>query len=134
MIKEIIRSGILVACALSCTSQHANEQLKKMDAKEKTIGHDTLALVISPAYNSDIAYGSMFSCKVMGVNKGRLEQDSIPLLAIKQEYMDYLMAHAVPGTCVVTFVKKQEQVKENRLSIDGFIDKNKVAWEIVKIR
>ncbi|MDH4474087.1 MAG: hypothetical protein QE487_15875 [Fluviicola sp.] len=131
--KNVLLSVAVVVAISSCTSQNLPDEITPLNTKKHSMQNDTLKLVISPTYASDVAYGSIFTCKIVEKNGAEMEDDSIKLVLIKSDYIDYLLAHASPKTCEISFIKKEENVTDNRLFMNGFITESKVAWEVSSI-
>lgn len=131
MTKEIIMfSVMLVAGTSACTSRNAYKK-DEMISKDIAAQNDTIKLTINATRELEIGYGTIFNCHVKKSNEGSLNGSDITLVLIKADYMQYLMEHSL--ACEITFVKIRENVEEKYLPINGFVDENKTAWEIVRM-
>jgi len=105
-------------------------KIRKVRTKQEMI-----TLNITAEEGLQVGYGTLFNCKVQYSRAGDFVQDSILLMLMKSEYIEYVKNHVnPPATFKINCKKIKENVNEKYLPINGFVDNDKNAWEIISIK
>lgn len=119
VIKSILPYIILVIVLIACTNN-----------KQKPNKMDFIQLRLSIAPKGAIAYGYVFSCKVIEVLEGELSDSIITLVVLHNntEVYNSLTQSLPPKTIDLSFEINSRNESISLLPLTGFVDKNKTSW------
>lgn len=130
MLSLILKTCISVFLIYGCTTTsdtEYNESNMNMENKLRIKGTLTK--------KGAVGYGNTYMMKIDSVIQGSLEQNTISIVVLAGDEMEYYFeSHLSPNSVEISFIKHEEKVEYSMMPLTGFVDKNRTSWKIQQIK
>jgi len=99
---------------------------------KKQIEKSDIVLNINVISSMLVGYGDVFTCNVVTIKKGIMQDKQIRIVVLPKDKEQYDLSGAKKqGLFEIGFVKKNMNAPYTIMPMNGFVDSDRTSWEIV---